>query len=223
MDVQLDFIRSLPYFSGLEKDELAAVGKYFFNRTAERGEIILFEDEPAEALYFVVSGVVKVYKTSAEGKEQILCLARPGESFNDMPVFGNGRNVANVEALGPVDLFGVKREDFLIILRDYPLVGMNVIKVLSQRIEHLVSLVEDLSFRPVIGRVAKVLLEHAVDEAGRHPRLTQQEMAAIAGTAREVVGRALKTMEEKGIIGFDSHRLLVRDRKALAALAGVTD
>jgi CRP/FNR family transcriptional regulator len=82
-------------------------------------------------------------------------------------------------------------------------------------VRHLVSLVEDLSFRHVIGRVAKILLEHAGDGTGREPRLTQQEMAAMAGTAREVVGRSLKALEEAGAISLDHHRIIIRDKEAL--------
>jgi len=78
-----------------------------------------------------------------------------------------------------------------------------------------VSLVEDLSFRHVTGRVAKILLEHAGDGTGPRPRLTQQEMAAMAGTAREVVGRSLKALEEEGAIRFDRHRIVISDKQAL--------
>ena len=100
MAVQLEFIKSIPYFSGLGQAELDSIRKYIFEKKAERGEILLFEGEPAEMLYFVVGGAVKVFKTSADGKEQILQIIRPGESFNDVPVFGGGENLASAEAMG---------------------------------------------------------------------------------------------------------------------------
>ena len=84
------------------------------------------------------------------------------------------------------------------------------------------SLVEDLSFKHVIGRVAKILLQYAGDGTGRQPRLTQQEMAAMAGTAREMVGRSLKTLEEDGVIRLDRHRIVITDNEALREMAGVT-
>ena len=93
---------------------------------------------------------------------------------------------------------------------------------MAEQVRHLVSLVEDLSFRHVIGRVAKILLEYAGDGLGPKQRLTQQEMAAIAGTAREVVGRSLKALEIEGIIRIDRHRLIVKDRKALENIAEVS-
>ena len=70
MAVQIEFLKSIPYFSGLSSVELDSLRQFVFEKTAERGEIILFEGEPVEALFFVASGVVKIFKTSAEGKEQ---------------------------------------------------------------------------------------------------------------------------------------------------------
>jgi len=222
MAVQLEFIKSFPYFSGLGQAELDSIRKYIFERKAERGEFLLFEGEPAETLYFVVTGVVKVFKTSADGKEQILQIIRPGESFNDVPVFSGGENLASAEAMGAVVLNMIKKSDLEVILREHPQVALNVIQVLSQRVQHLVSLVEDLSFRHVTGRVAKILLEYAGDGTGEKPRLTQQEMAAMIGTAREMVGRSLKTLEEEGTIRLDRHRIIITNREALREMAGVT-
>ena len=87
--------------------------------------------------------------------------------------------------------------------------------MLAARVRQLLTLVEDLSFRHVIGRVAKILLEHAGDGATSGPRLTQQDMAAMAGTAREVIGRSLRSLEDDGIIRMDRHKLVITDREAL--------
>jgi CRP-like cAMP-binding protein len=215
MTVQLDFLNSILYFSNLELADLESIRKLVFEKTADRAEMVLLEGEPAANLYFVASGVVKMFKTSAEGKEQILSIVRPGESFNDVPIFDGGSNPASARAMGPVLLYGIKKNDMEAILRNHPQIALNVIKVLASRVRHLVSLVEDLSFKHVIGRVAKILLEHVGGEMGRGPRLTQQEMAAMAGTAREVVGRSLKALEEEGAIKLDHHRIIITDKEAL--------
>ena len=219
MAVQVEFLKSIPYFSGLSPADLNSIRQLVFERTAERGEVILLEEEPAEALFFVAAGVVKVFKTSAEGKEQILSIVRPGDSFNDVPVFDDGPSAASAEAMGPVTLYGVRRSDFKDILRDYPQVAPNVIRVLADQIRQLVSLVEDLSFRHVIGRVVKILLNNAGDGSSPGPRLTQQEMAAMAGTAREVVARSLKTLEEEGVIRLERHRIVITNKEALKEMA----
>jgi CRP-like cAMP-binding protein len=221
MSVQLEFLKGVSYFSDLSPAELESIRKSVFERTADRAEIVLLEGEPAEGLYFVVSGAVKVFKTSAEGKEQILSIVRPGESFNDVAIFDGDLNPASARAMSTVLLYGVRRNDIEAILRDHPQIALNVIKVLAKRVRQLVSLVEDLSFRHVISRVARILLEHIGGETGRGPRLTQQEMAAMAGTAREVVGRSLKALEEEGVIKLDRHRIIVRDKEGLQKIMEV--
>jgi len=222
MAVQLEFLKSILYFSGLGLAELESIKKLVFEKTVDRAEMVLLEGESAANLYFVASGVVKVFKTSAEGKEQILSIVRPWESFNDIPIFDGGPNPASARAMGPVLLYGIKKNDMEAILRDHPQIALNVIKVLTRRVRHLISLVEDLSFKHVIGRVAKILFEHVGGEMGRGPRLTQQEMAAMAGTAREVVGRSLKALEEEGAIKLDRHRIIITDKEALQKIMEVS-
>lgn len=215
MSVQLDFVKSIAYFSGLGLADLESIRKLVFERTADRAEMVLLEGEPATNLYFVASGAVKVFKTSAEGKEQILSIVRPGESLNDVPVFDGGPNPVSARTMGPVVLYGMKKNDVEAVVKSNTQIALNVIKVLATRVRHLVSLVEDLSFKHVIGRVARILLEHVGGEMDHGPRLTQQEMAAMAGTAREVVGRSLKALEEVGAIKLDRHRIVITDKEAL--------
>jgi CRP-like cAMP-binding protein len=221
MGVQIEFLKSLPYFSGLDDAVISAIGKYVFEKKAERGEILSFEGEPSDTIYFVAAGVVKVFKTSADGKEQIYHIIRPGESFNDVPVLSGGVNPVSAEAMGPVILNGIKKKDLEAIMRENPPVALNVIQVLSGRVQELISLVEDFSFRRVTGRVAKMLLEYADSSIGEGRRLTQQEMAGMIGTAREMVGRSLKSLEDEGSIRIERNRIIVTDPQALKETAGV--
>lgn len=216
MTVLEDSVKDIPYFAGLNTEELSSITKLMFEKMVDRGEIIVLEGEAIHNLYFVSSGVVKIFKTSPDGKEQILDLIRPGESFGDVPVFDGGLMPASAQAMGMVTLYGINRSNLEVILKAHPQVTWNVINVLAGRVRHLVSLVEDLSFKRVIGRVAKILLEYAGDGASsQKPRLTQQEMAAMAGTAREVIGRSLKTLEADGVIRLDRHRIVITSRQAL--------
>lgn len=222
MAVQVEFLKSIAYFSGLSPAELDSVRQLIFESTVERGEVILLEGESPEALFFVVSGAVKIFKTSAEGKEQILNIVRPGESFNDVPIFDDAPNPASAQAMVPVVLYGIKKGELNIIIREHPQIALNIIKVLAERVRQLVSLVEDLSFKHVISRVARILLEHSGDGDDTRLRLTQQEMAAMAGTAREVVGRSLKALEEGGAIRLERHRIVITDQGALKEMVGTS-
>jgi CRP/FNR family cyclic AMP-dependent transcriptional regulator len=222
MGVEDSFLKSITYFSGLSLAELDSVKKLVFEKKVERGDIIVFEGDPPEALYFVGAGVVKIFRTSADGKEQVLNIVRPGGSFNDVPAFDGGPNLASAQAMGPVTLYGIPKQSLDAFLRDYHQTAVSVAKVLATQVRHLVLLVEDLSFRPVVGRVAKVLLEYAGDGAGPGQRLTQQDMADMVGTAREVVSRSLKALQSEGVIKIDRHRIVVTDKETLRSIAGVS-
>jgi CRP-like cAMP-binding protein len=220
MAIELDFLKKIPYFTGLADTELESIAKLITEKTAARGEMMILEGDAAKALYFVVSGALKAFKTSSEGKEQILSIVRPGGSYNDVAVFDNAPSPVSLQTLSPVVLYELGRDDVEALLKKYPQIARNVINVLASRVRNLVSLVEDLSFKHVIGRVAKILLEHAGDGVGAGARLTQQDMAALAGTAREVVGRSLKALEDNGIIKLDRHRIVIRNKEALSDMVG---
>lgn len=221
MAIQLSSLKAIPYFTGMSEADLALISRHVFEKRAERGEILFFEGEPADVLYFVVEGVVKVFKTSADGKEQIFSIIRPGDSFNDVPVISGGVNLASAGAMSTVMLNGIKKKELENIIKEYPQVALNIINVLSRRVEELMTLVEDFSFRRVSGRVAKILLEYTGKDNPEKPRLTQQEIAAMIGTAREMVGRSLKNLEGEGAIRIERNRIIITDRQVLSELAGM--
>jgi CRP/FNR family cyclic AMP-dependent transcriptional regulator len=221
MTTQEEFLNKIPYFNGLDEAGINSIRRHVYEKRAGRGEMLLTEGAPADVLYFVAEGAVKVFKTSADGKEQILRIIRPGESFNDVAVLNSGVSLVSAGAMGPVVLYAIKKGDLEGIMRERPQVAFNVIKVLSRRVAELIELVEDLSFRHVTGRVAKMLLEYAGDKTGERPRLTQQEMAAVIGTAREMVGRSLKSLEEDGLIRMERNRIIITNQPALQEAAGI--
>jgi len=210
-----DFISTIPYFSGLQPAQLQSITGHIFEKAAERNEFIVSEGDDVDALYVVLSGALKALKTSAEGREQILRIIRPGDSFNDVPVFDGGPCPASVQAMGPVSLYGFSTTSMRTILRQHPVVALNAVVVLAGRVRHYVSVVEDLAFKHVMGRVAKLLLDHSREDAEARPKLTQQEMAATVGTVREMVSRSLKTLEERRLIRMDRHRIVILDADGL--------
>jgi CRP/FNR family transcriptional regulator len=202
----------------MDSAELHAINQFISERKVERGEIIQLEGEAVGELYFVESGAIKVFKTSAEGKEQILSIIRPGEAFNDIAIFDDEPSPASAQAMTPVTLYGIGRSELHTLLREYPRLSLNTIMVLTLRTRQLMALVEDLSFRHVIGRVAKVLLENAGNNNAPGARLTQQEMAAMVGSVREVVARSLKALETEGAIRLERHRIQIMDSKTLETM-----
>jgi CRP/FNR family transcriptional regulator len=215
-------LRQVPYFAGLGEAGLARIQERLVERRYERGRVVFMEGGPCQGLYVVRSGRLRIFKVSAGGREQVLMVAGPGETFNEVPNFDGGTNPATAEALEPSVLYLLPKNDLLSIVETEPVVARAVMRVFASHLRHLTALVEDLSFRNVTSRVAKILLgrvqQAGVDAEARPARLTQQQMAAMAGTAREVVGRALKALEQRGVIRVERGRVVVVNPERLADL-----
>ena len=179
----------------------------------DRDATVLSESDRNHKLYLVASGAVKIFRISADGKEQIMALARPGESFNDVAAFDGGEAQAAAQALTTLVVYSVNGRALLEQSCRLGSLAANIVRELATRVRELGALVTDLSFRPVAGRLARILLTQIGN--GQSPYLTQRDMAAMAGTAREVVARTLKGMEDGGVIKVERHRIEILDREAL--------
>lgn len=215
-------MRQIPLFAPLAREELAHVAALTVERHYDRGDIILLEGDRGGALQYLRSGVVKIFKTSPEGKEQVLRLIEPGLTFNDVPALDGGPNPASAAALEPSVVYAIGRAQLQQLILERPAVAAAAVQALASALRFMVGRVEDLSFRHVSARVAKILLEQdAAAQAGHAShRLTQQEMAAIAGTAREMVGRALKELEATGAIELKRGRVVILSRERLLDALG---
>lgn len=230
MPVEVDELRKVPLFAPLSAEDIAHVAAVTVERRYERGDIIIVEGDRGGALYFVHSGLVKVFKSSPEGKEQVLRLFEQGQTFNDVPALDGGPNPASAAAMASSVVYVTGGAELRRLIAERPSVAAATVQVLARMLRHLVTLVEDLSFRHVTARVARILLEQDATgpaaspggegKPGRAPhRLTQQEMAAMAGTAREMVGRALKELEAAGAIRIQRGHITVVSRDLLELLA----
>ncbi len=218
MGVDTEIVRQIPLFATLKAEELGYVVAVTVERRYERGDIILLEGDPGGALHYVHTGLVKVFKTSPEGKEQVLRLITPGHTFNDVPALDGGPNPASAAAMEPSVVYMMRRIDLKKLILERPAVAEAVTRTLAGALRHMVALVEDLSFRHVTSRVAKILLdqEREAQKGQVVHRLTQQEMAALVGSAREVVGRSLKELEASGAIDLRQGRVTVLDQGRLS-------
>lgn len=221
MGIELETLRHIPLFGPLAEDDLAHVAAVTVERQYERGDIVILEGDRGGALYFVLSGLIKVFKTSPEGKEQVLRLIGAGHTFNDVPALDGGPNPASAAAMEPTIVYATGGVELRRLIAERPGVAQATVRVLASALRHLVALVEDLSFRHVTARVAKILVdqEESMTRGQAAHRLTQQEMAAMAGTAREMVGRALKDLEAAGAITVQHGRITVLNLERLRFLA----
>jgi CRP/FNR family transcriptional regulator, cyclic AMP receptor protein len=212
--MKTELLRSIPYFASLDEDALASIAALAARRTYSPGEVIFLEGEPCAGLFIVQAGHVKIYKASPEGREQILTLIGPRDSFNDVAVFDGGPNPASAQAMEAVELLVIERPAMLNLFDRYPKLAQVVVAVLAARARMLVGMVEDLSLRSVAGRLAKLLLDQALQGSDAIP-LTHQQMAARLGTVREMVSRALRELEAEGLLRREGRQIVITDRAAL--------
>ncbi|MGI9145008.1 MAG: Crp/Fnr family transcriptional regulator [Chloroflexota bacterium] len=216
--VSADELRALgsAFFTALAADDLGAIGGAMFHRSYPAGQIVLLEGAASSVLYVVEAGRLKLYKTSSRGREQVLRLLRPGDMFNEVAVFDEGPNPASAQAIEDCTLYLLRRRDLIRFVAERPGIALAIIRTFAGRLREALALVEDLAFRDVTSRLAKILLE---GQHGRAPRLTQELLAAMAGSRREVVGRALKALSQDGAVRLERGRIHVLDPTVLERLA----
>jgi CRP/FNR family transcriptional regulator, dissimilatory nitrate respiration regulator len=216
-------IARIPLFHGLTAklyDELAMI---VVDQVVPRGRMIFSQGDEASGLYVVISGRLKIFKLSPEGKEQILHLFGAGEPIGEVAVFAGGNFPACAEALEESRLFFFPRQAFVDMIQRYPSVALNMLAVLSLRLRKFASLIEDLSLKEVPGRLAAHLLylEKGQKETPHiELDISKNQLASLLGTIPETLSRILARMSRDGYIELTGQRRIrIMDRKALEELA----
>lgn len=217
-----EFLLQVAYFTDCSLEALSKLSVSVRERRLRAGETIISEGDDCHDLFFVVEGRVRVVKFSPEGREQVLLVLGPTRSFNDVPVFDGGSSPGTVEALEDSAVGIIPADCMRAFVNDHPAVALAATRILASRLRTMTLMVQTLSFRDVVGRVATIIKGCA---AGEQPliegvphacaRITQQELAALTGSVREVVQRALKTLEAAGAIRLGRARIDVLDADTL--------
>ncbi len=190
------------------------------------GKVIFQKGDPGDSLAVVVSGRVRIGTLTPEGREAVLNFIEPGETFGEMALLDGKPRSADATAIEACELFCLKRRDVLAFLAAHPDVALRVIGLLCQRLRRATEMVEDAALRSMGPRIARALLRLAADH-GREIAggvrieldLSQRELGAYCGLARENVSRQLALWRDAGLIGKEGRRLVLRDRAALARIA----
>jgi CRP-like cAMP-binding protein len=215
----LEVLRSHPCFGSLDADSLARLAGQAARHTYSPGEVILCEGEPSTGMWVVEAGHGKIYRVSAEGREHILHLFKPGDTFNDIAALDGGPNPANAEALSEVTAWVIASETLNQLMRDDVEVALAVIKALTVRVRDLVRQIEDLALYSVTVRLARFLVGQQNTPPAEYPPITRATLAAHLATTPETISRALRSLEEMGAIRFDRHEILVVNVDLLQAIA----
>ena len=211
-------------FSGLTENELDFLSQRALPRKFSAGQSVFGEGEPCSGLYVVESGNVRIFKSSANGREQVLSIDGPGSSIAELPVFDGGNYPASVTAIDDATLLFVSKQDFQALCLAHPQVALKVLRVVGARLRRLVGIIEELSFTTVRHRLASFLLRLAQKEGRRTGAgveialpVSNQELASQIGTVRELVSRNLSRLQSEGILKIDGRTVIVCNLKALEA------
>ena len=223
-ETQKQVLAKTSLFSGLAAAEMDFLAPRVAPRTFSPGQIIFNEGDPCSGLYVVASGHVRIFKTSAGGREQVLSIDGPGSSVAELPVFDGGNYPASVAAVDDATLLFVSKKDFQELCLAYPQVALKVLRVVGARLRRLVGIIEELSFTTVRHRLAAFLVRSANREGVRLASgitftlpENNQEIASQIGTVRELVSRNLSRLQAEGLIEIDGRSVTIRDLKAMEA------
>jgi CRP/FNR family transcriptional regulator len=209
-------LQKIPFFEQLKAPALQELVLAARWQLFAPGEIVFLEGESSPGLYYLHFGWLKVVKSSTEGREQVLRFLEPGDTFNEIGAFARKPNPATAIALEPAGIWILPRGRIEELIDREPEFARQVIEKMAERVMALVELVADLSLRPVIGRLARLLLESAEGDILYRPRwYTQAELAARLGTVPDVVQRALRTLEADGAIQVERHLIRILDPQSL--------
>ncbi len=221
-----DVLRHCPLFAGLGTEELKKIRSIAILKQAKRKEVLFSDGEEAKGFYVLLSGKIKVYKISLEGKEQILHVVSAPDAFAEAALFLEGTYPAFAEALSDSQLLFFPKRSFVELIAKNPQLSINMIVTLSQYLKRFASLVEELSLKEVSSRIAKYLLDLPLKATKGDKRtqeveldLTKTQLALKLGTISETLSRTLGKMKAKGVIDVQKNRILILDREALEEIA----
>ncbi|MAS36764.1 MAG: hypothetical protein CL610_22355 [Anaerolineaceae bacterium] len=219
MGFQLD---SIPHFAGINAEGLARIEKAAHYRTYQAGADIFFEDGECAGFHVVLDGLVRIYRVSSEGRLHTLSLLRPYSTFNDVAAVDGGPNPYNAVAVTSAEMLQISHDKLLELMASEPGLLSNYVQSLARVNRDYIERLEDMTFRSIPSRLAKLFLHESTyaDQIAETPTaLTQEEIASILGTTREVVGRALRGLLNAGLLVRKGRHVYIADREGLEYLA----
>lgn len=217
-----EYFAKIPLFHDLSTDEINSISGLARVRNYKKNMIIFMEGEPGEALYFVISGKVKISKTTEDGREQILHLLQHGDVFAEVVLIDGGPYPATAEVIETAQIGMLMNKDVENLIRSNPDIAIKLLKIMSKRLRLAQRQVRDLALKDTYGRLAGMLLmlgkEHGkeTDQGIRiELPLSRQELANLIGTTRETVTRVLGDFKKYKCIELEKQVIILIDRTKL--------
>lgn len=221
----LSALGAVSLFSNLSPEELRLLAAHAVRRRVSQGELLFSEGDTCKGLHIIATGKLRIFKSSASGREQVLAIEGPGGSVAELPVFDGGPYPASVSAVEDSQILFISRDDLRRFCLEHPEVALKMLAVVGGRLRRLVGIIEELSFATVRQRLVAALVRLAQTEGKpSHGHIefqlpgTHQDLAQQLGTVRELVSRNLMRLQAEGLIQVDAHRITVLDLPGLSAI-----
>jgi len=214
-------MRAVEHFRRLSDEEVAGIVLAGEIRRRGRDEIIFVEDEPCAGLFVLLDGQVELRKHSAGGQLSIVSVIEPVIMFNEVPALDDGPNVVTAVSSQESLIWRIDAEGLRFLILRYPTLALGLLHIMAARNRALTSHFEDLSFRPVAARVAKLLLRLSAGGSAAIDRrqYTNNRMAAMVSTVPEAFSRALRLLREEGAISSTERLITITNRDQLRCFA----
>ena len=217
----IELLKTVSLFWDLDKTELGYISDKMVSKKFENGNLIFLEESEGKNLFFVVEGSVKVTRLSKDGREVILAMLNAGDFFGEMSLLDGEARSANVIALEKTEVLSLNRDDFLVVLNDYPKIAIQLLKEMTSRLRKSDRQIVSLSLSDAEKRIALCIVRVA-DEQGviKNGQVTipkipiQQDIANMAGTSRETVSRAMSLLTEEKYIERNGKELKILNYKS---------
>ena len=218
----LDFFSAIPLFNGLPEDQIGAIKQIAVEKHISKGEIIFSEGEEGKGFFVVAEGRVKVFKVSAEGKEQILHIFSPGQPFGEVPVFAGQRFPANAQAIEKTQVFFFPRVAIVNLIAANPSLALNMLAVMSKKLREFSVQIENLSLKEMPARLATYIIylsEAQGNDEAVTLKISKGQLASILGTIPETLSRIFAKLSSQNLIRVDGKKIALLDRNGLEDLA----
>jgi CRP/FNR family transcriptional regulator len=217
-------LKDFPFFSSLEPRDLDVIASTAVGLEFDAGRTVFWEGDKCEGIYIVESGWLKAVKVSLHGREQVIRFLRPGEMFNEVAYFSNKPNLVSVISLEPTRVWLLDGKKLDTAIGSSLAVCKIMLEIVSERVQHMLQMIEDLSFRSVEARLARAILHYAEENvASRRRWSTQAEMAAHFGTVPDVLNREIRSLVEKGLIEVERTHITILNKEGLKKIAMLTE
>ncbi len=219
----VELLTRVPLFAELSSDELKRIGDVAIPRTYPKGVRVFHEGDHSDACYIVRSGDLRVTREHSDGRAIALATLGPGDIFGELAMLDGGSRSASVETLSDAVLLALPASDVRRVIAAHGDIAAKLIVAITRRLRETNERVARQSFQTVPSRVAGVLNQLIAEEAipeerrGITVRMTQADLAQLAGTSRESVSRFLATLERAGVVAVGRGRVTVLEPRRLRA------